>query len=113
MLINWIYEENLKLLLETLSCLVDYSFDESDWVAFNIGIVNTNVEKDEWYEYQLIGKQTIEVKIAADPGSCVIHVQLQSKPDVEEKAEVAITIFSNTKWCKSSQPQRKKARKMT
>lgn len=94
---NWIYEENLKPLLEMLSCLVDYSFDESDWVAVSTGIVNTDDEKDEWYEYQLIGKQTIEVKVAADPGSCIIHVQLQSKPNVEEKAKVAIAIFQQYK----------------
>lgn len=44
---NWIYEENLKPLLETLSCFVGYSFDESDWVAVSTGIINTNDEEEK------------------------------------------------------------------
>ncbi len=94
---NWIYEENLKPLLETLSSLVGYSFDESDWVAVSTGIINTNDEEDKWYKYQLIGKQAVEIAIAIEPGSCVIHVQLQGELDVEEKAEVAVAIFQQYK----------------
>jgi hypothetical protein len=94
---DWIYKDNLKPLLETLSCFVDYSFDESDWVAVSTGIINTNYEEDKWYKYQLIGKQAVEVTMAVDPGSSVIFVQLQGELDVKEKAEVAIAIFQQYK----------------
>jgi hypothetical protein len=93
MVADWIYEENLKPLLETVSGFVAYSFDESDWVAVSTGSLNTSDEKNEWYEYRLIGSQTVDVKIAADPGSCVVFVQLQGEPGIEEKIEVAISIF--------------------
>jgi hypothetical protein len=90
---NWIFKVNLKPLLETVSKFVGYKFDELDWAAVSTGITNTNDETDEWYEYQLIGKQTVYVKIADDPGSSVVHVQMQSELVIEAKTEVAIAIF--------------------
>ena len=93
MVANWIPEENLKPLLETVSEFVGYKFYEWDWAAVSTGVINTNDEADEWYEYQLIGEQTVNVKIADDPGSGVVHVQMQSASAVEGKIEVAIGIF--------------------
>jgi hypothetical protein len=93
MVANWILEENLKPLLETVSEFVDYKFDEWDWAAVSTSIINTNDETDEWYEYQLIGEQTVHIKIANDPGSGVVHVQMQSASDIEGKIGVAIGIF--------------------
>ena len=95
MISSWIYEENLKPLLETVSLFVDYNFDGRDWLAINNGIRETDEEKDRWYEYQLIGKRRIEVKIANDPGSSVVMIQLQSEPDIEEKIQIAAFIFQN------------------
>lgn len=92
---NWIYEENLKPLLEVLSQLVSYNFDDSDWTAISTGLKGTDDEKNEWYSYSLIGRKTVEVEVAADNGSCVVHVRLHSELHVEEKAEVAISIFQN------------------
>ncbi len=89
----WILEENLKPLLETLSGFIHYRFDDWDWTAIRFGIINTDAGKNQWYEYPLIGEQTVLVKIAMDPGSSVVHVEMQSEPGVEEKAEVAMEIF--------------------
>ena len=91
----WIYEENLKPLMETVSLFIDYNFDGRDWLAISNGIRDMDGEKDIWYEYQLIGNQTIAVKIANDPGSSVVMIQLQRAPDIEEKIQVATFIFQN------------------
>lgn len=95
MIARWIYEENILPWLETIANFVGYKFDEWDWNAVNFGIQNTNVEEEKWYEYQLIGNQIADVKIAIDVGASVMFVQLQSEKSVEEKAQVATEIFQN------------------
>lgn len=44
----------------------------------------------------------MEIAIAVDPGSCVVHVQLQGEVDVEEKTEVATAIFQQYKVLQKS-----------
>lgn len=89
----WIPEENLKPLLETVSGFIRYELDEWDWTAISFGITHTNSDREEWYEYPLVGDQTIEVSIAADWGSGLIFIHMQSDPKIEEKCEIAMGIF--------------------
>lgn len=94
MVTDWIFEESLKPFLETLAFLVNYRFDESDWIAFEIGILETNDETNHWFNYRLMGDYDLEVKIALDKDSGVVLFQIQSDFHIEE-IQLAAFIFQS------------------
>lgn len=95
MISGWVYEENLKPLLETVSLFVDYHFGSWNWLAISNGLIETDAEQDQWYEYQLIGSRTVDLKMANDSGSSVVMIQLQSEPKIEEKIQIAAALFQH------------------
>jgi hypothetical protein len=85
---GWIFAKNLRAFMELLSFEVGYSFDESDVTAVRHGVAGTDIEQDLWFEYPLVGRVTAEVRIAADPGSSVVHVEIHQPPEVAAFAAV-------------------------
>lgn len=91
--LGWIIEYNLKPFVETLSGFVGYRFDDWDRDAIRFGIKDTDVEADRWYEYGPIGERPVKLRIARDPGSIVVFVQVEADKDLEEKATIAAAIM--------------------
>lgn len=93
----WIFEGNLRPLFETLSWLVGYDFEQSDWLAIRTGVIDTNQEEGKWYEYALGSSSEVEVSVASDRGSSVVHIELHCQPELKARASVALSIFQQYK----------------
>jgi len=86
---DWIKEENLRPWLEIVAGALTYDFDADDWDAFRLGVTDTDVERDTWYEY-LLGPAT--VRVALDPGSGVVAVSLDGADHVTAEVATATSI---------------------
>src|SRR5205809_111965 len=93
MVSNWILRDNLDAFLLAISALAEYSFDDGDEAAIEFGIVDTDVEKDRWFDYLLQGRTSIGLALAEDPGSNVIFFRVEADPDVEAKVDAVISLF--------------------
>ncbi|MCB9766721.1 MAG: hypothetical protein H6752_00890 [Candidatus Omnitrophica bacterium] len=90
---NWILEENLHPWLEIISNIVGYEFSEMDRDAFLGALPGTNSEDGRWFEYELVGRTTLPVKVARDePGSSMIMVQVECPTDLGPQVATASEI---------------------
>ena len=93
MLANWVFEENLRPFLLSLSWFVDYDFAPDDWTVIRYGVEASDQEADRWYEYEFAGQYHAVLWLARDPGSSVVHVRVEVPAAVVPKVEAAFEIF--------------------
>ncbi|WP_448266650.1 hypothetical protein [Nostoc sp. DSM 114159] len=88
---NWIFDKNLKPLIEILAMFCDCKIDQDDLDTIYSGVQKTDYEKDVWFEYEYTG--SLKFKVAQDVGSCVIFVDVLADEGLEAKVAVAIEIL--------------------
>jgi hypothetical protein len=64
--VGWVWTNNLQPFLEVVSRLLDYDFDDLDWVAVQAGLPGTDSERGPWFDYP-IGE--VAVHVAYEPGA--------------------------------------------
>jgi hypothetical protein len=92
---NWILEGNLKPWLEIVASLCKYDFDQDDQDAISFGIIGTNVEKNQWYDYEFSGIFRVLLQLAVDPGSSVIFLKVQCSSELTPKIATVTEIASS------------------
>jgi hypothetical protein len=66
---GWVWDTNVRKLMEYLSLWTAYDFDESDWQAIETALPNTDADASNgWYEYPLGGCPGLSVQLASNPG---------------------------------------------
>lgn len=73
---GWVWRTNLTPLFEMCSQLVGYRFDDLDAGAVEVGVERTDAEAELWFAYDLVGKPTVSLRVARDPGSDVVLIEI-------------------------------------
>jgi hypothetical protein len=92
---GWILEENLRPFLECLGTQCGYDFDPDDWTAVDHGLLRADPEPgapEVVYTYALIGKRTIELDLAFEPGAGVVSYQLRADTELEVRADAIASV---------------------
>lgn len=79
---TWILQDNLRLFLERGSALIAYPFDESDWDAVRFGARETNIARNEWYEYELFGEPSVKFAFAEQGDRRCVRVHIETSDSV-------------------------------
>ncbi|MFE5891258.1 hypothetical protein ACFQ6E_20235 [Streptomyces sp. NPDC056462] len=63
---GWIWLTNLRPFCEYLAAEVEYDFDDSDWLAIDTALPETDDDQPRsgWYTYPLVGRDRIDLQIA-------------------------------------------------
>ncbi|SJZ85542.1 hypothetical protein SAMN04488128_1011868 [Chitinophaga eiseniae] len=89
---NWIWKDRLPALLPALSHICQYAFDTSDQEAISYGLTLTSLDNNLWFDYSLIGKQTIALRLCQDDDDTdIVHCQIDH-PE-EHQPAVGMTFF--------------------
>lgn len=89
---TWIHgAEEMRPWLELMSELIGYSFDDLDWDAVVAGMANADRHKDLWFEYSLVGTETIHLRMAYDIGRGDVSVIWHAPPHLHR----AITLTTS------------------
>jgi hypothetical protein len=92
MVANWIYDENLSVFVETLGYIVGSQFDPVELALIEEGVRESDGDADRWYEYRILGHVcACHMRLALDPGSCVIQVRLDL-PELQA-AQALVALF--------------------
>ena len=83
---SWIWSDNLRSFFEILGRLCGYTFDDADWAAVEAGVRDTDGERDSRYSYPLGERTSWVVRIAQDPGTDVVLVQLDCADATDEQS---------------------------
>lgn len=79
---DWIIDDNLEPWLAVVAGFVGAQLDADDIAAVDWGLGGTDVERDAWFEYAFAGLETLNVRLARDPGSSVLFVEARAaSPD--------------------------------
>ncbi|HEY8959623.1 hypothetical protein [Chitinophaga sp.] len=92
---DWIRKENLLPFLLILSHLSSYDFYESDREAIEYGLMGTSDEDNIWFEYKLIGKKTISLRLAKDPEGNLLFYNVDFPDEMKEPMELMDYILSS------------------
>ena len=91
----WILEGNLRPMVEFASYVVGYEFDDIDWDAVALGLRDTDVEKEAWFEYPLVGDRSLSLKVALSPGEIVAWVWVDTDPELETRLMDAAVLMAD------------------
>jgi len=85
-------------MMEHLSRFVGYQFDESDWLAIEAALPDTDAdEPDTFYEYPLIGKHNLTVHLAREVGAQEVAVKVGGPLNsvLRARVEVLLDVLSD------------------
>ncbi|MER6810701.1 hypothetical protein ABT299_15590 [Spirillospora sp. NPDC000708] len=106
---GWVWASNVRPLLEMISEVVEYDFDDSDWLAISRALPSTDNDRaDGWYAYPLVGVRPVEIRLAREVEADEVSVEVTGIADdrTRESIELLLTVFaryevdaSRTDWC--------------
>ncbi|MFC8782011.1 hypothetical protein ACFW20_08340 [Streptomyces nigra] len=73
-------------------------FGDSDWLAVKTALPGTDVDQDTWYDYPLHGPVPVTLRLAADPGSSVVSVNVTDLTDDRTQAQIEAALFIFATW---------------
>ncbi|GII02308.1 hypothetical protein [Planobispora takensis] len=82
----------MRVFCEILASLVGYEFDDLDWQAVEVGLVDTDDEREErWYGCPLIGAVvSLDLKPARAVGGTEVSVKVYGAADDALRAQVEL-----------------------
>jgi hypothetical protein len=94
MIANWIWQDNLEPFLTTLSWIASYAIDDDDWQAIKTGLLETDGDLLRWCSYEFAGS-TVCFKLAMDPGTEVLQVEVGGPADLSGQVQLALAVFQH------------------
>ncbi|MFD3929448.1 hypothetical protein [Streptomyces sp. NPDC058614] len=95
---GWIWETNLRPFCESLAAEVAYDFDDSDWLAIDTALPDTDDEqpRSAWYTYPLVGRDRVDIHIARSVGGSEVSVSVQGTvaSRVRDRVELLLDIMA-------------------
>jgi hypothetical protein len=79
---GWVWDHNVRPLLDLLSHYAGYPFDDTDWQAVALGLEATDDDHQGlWYSYPLQGHHQLTIRLANAVGSSVVSVRIEGLDD--------------------------------
>ncbi|MCX5174734.1 hypothetical protein [Streptomyces virginiae] len=95
---GWIWQHNLRSLLELLSHYVGYDFDGTDWDTVAPAMEETDDERaDGWYSCPLVGDTLeVEVRLARSVGGEEVSVTVRgiATAELELRTDTLLAAFA-------------------
>jgi len=92
---GWISEDNLEAFLTVIGWLAGCDFDPPDWDAISMGMLRSDYEANSWYDYEFFGKSKACLRLAKDPGTCVVFVEITLPVELVTRVKLSIDIFAH------------------
>jgi hypothetical protein len=92
---GWIIDVNLRPFCEIVGAFSGAGLDSWDWDAIHLGVKETDVEKNAWFDYEFVGKHPVKIRVAHDVGTSVLFVDAMANEEIESKVRVAIEIMQS------------------
>jgi len=93
---NWVWEINLRPLVEVFAWLTGYEILEEEWHLIMTGVQGTDsdAQPERWFDYEFNGCERVTFSLAKDGGSSVICVRMSAEEPLRAKLELAIEIMN-------------------
>ena len=96
---TWVWPENLRAFVATLSRWVEYRFDDADWAGLAHGVEESDSDAEKWFSYPIVGHPALEIAVARDLGAEPIFVRVLAvegvSDDLRARISAAAEIFNS------------------
>lgn len=92
--VGWVWSVNARRALEWVSVWVGYTFEDSDWLAIETALPDTDgdVQPERWYDYPIIGSPPLTAFLAEDHGAAVVNIRIRGELDPVLAARIDTTL---------------------
>ncbi|HZZ43687.1 MAG TPA: hypothetical protein VFE58_12175 [Tepidisphaeraceae bacterium] len=97
----WIFLDNLRPFVSFIAHRAGYNLHSDESLAIEMGVRSSNAEAEHWYDYEILGKQRVKLRLATDSGSNVLWWRADCAPPLLEAIDVAAAIMQNYRLSKS------------
>ena len=92
---GWTCKSNLTLFLEMLAYVARYDLTAEELETLQHRAERTDVETGQWAEWQFVGAHAISLRLAADPGTEVLHFQVVGTEEIEAAVALLGEVMCN------------------
>jgi hypothetical protein len=92
-----VWPSNVRVLMTYLSLFIGYQFDDSDWLAIELALPDTDAAApDGSYEYPLVGRPQLVVRLARNAGADPVAVTVTGPMDpvLEARVDTLIAVLA-------------------
>jgi len=96
MVVNWIWANNVRPLMDVLAWLTSYDLTEDEWnvIAEGVDESDGDAKPPREFEWELSGRERVVLRLAADPGTNVIQVKIEAPNTIEQKVDIALNLMN-------------------
>ena len=94
---GWVWPSNVFVLMTYLSGFIGYPFDDSDWLAIELALPETDAgAPDGFYEYPLVGQPQLVVQLARNVGADPVAVRVTGPMDpiLEARVDTLVAVLA-------------------
>jgi hypothetical protein len=94
---GWVWQENVRPLLEMVAYLAAYRLDQSDLDAVAVGLVSSDADAEVWFEYPLGEDPQVKLSFAAahDGDEVLIDAAFDERGErFSDRVGLLLTVFS-------------------
>ena len=85
---SWIFYDSVEVFCENVARFVGYRWDSADADAFLGAIERTDVDRDVWFDYPVVGTPALELRFALNEGSGVVSIDVRGEFDAVLEARL-------------------------
>lgn len=97
MITNWVWKDNIWVVLSEIAQLISYDFDDSDQIAIEFGFKDTDSEDDRWFTYEFQGTGVLKFQVADEIGTDTCILKIESPKDFEQLIEYILRLAQSYK----------------
>jgi hypothetical protein len=86
---NWFLRDNLAPFVRFVAGRATYDLLPEEMQAIEVGVRETDQERERWYDYELTGDRSVRLSFAIDPGSSVVFWRAECPAEIRDAIEVA------------------------
>ena len=90
---DWLFPDNLAPFLCFVARHAKYDLLPEEVRAIELGVRETDQERDRWYDYEFAGDQGVRLSFATDPGSSVVFWRAECPGEMREAIEFAASLM--------------------
>jgi hypothetical protein len=90
---DWFFRDNLAPFLRFVAIRAKYDLLPEEIQAIQLGVRETDQERERWYDYEFTGDRMIRLSFATDPGSSVVFWRAECPAEMRDAIEVAARLM--------------------
>jgi hypothetical protein len=92
---GWLYAENIGPLVYQMANWVEAEYTERDGAALRLGLQDSNMSQERWYETVLRGRKSVNLRLALQDHGEKIAFSIETDPELSDRLRWTLEILES------------------